>query len=234
MPTSIVQSAFTGDTVVSPPYTQAFSGAVTPGHLLVAAVQQNAAGDITWSFADSVNGSWNTDHRIRKYDAAPNRTVALGWCLNTGAGTPTVTATPSAGTANGFLTIFEINLSGSVSFLPSSYADPSVSNTHYASEDGISYPADAFVVVCGMSGASWTATAAGTNYTKIGPTQERVLTQYRISTDGVSGDRGTWTNTGTARAAVSVMAAFYLEAAPVTPAFTYPRVAPGVRFNAGL
>ena len=109
MPAAFVKSA--GNVNLDGTSVQAtFGSAVSAGSLLVAFVYWTEATG-TVSISDSVNGSWSAAIRTQALPAGVRRIVGFAF-ENTGAGTPTVTATVTGGPGTNLIAVVVAEFSG--------------------------------------------------------------------------------------------------------------------------
>lgn len=134
----------------------AYNGAVTPGNMLWCEV--SCADNQTISgVSDSVNGAWSS--AINVNNTPNNQRTALFYQENTGAGTPTVTATFSAEANFVHLTIMEE--SGVATTTPLDKVTSAIGTSNSASSGNVTPATDGQTLAGGMQAFGVTITATG-------------------------------------------------------------------------
>ena len=206
---------------------------VTAGSTLVAVYAQSTATVRTYTATSDIDGALAPIVSIH-----PLRGAGIFRQHNVSAGTHVVTVAPDTGTTVNYGWLFEVSgldvAASAITPTGNGVVATENANTHYCAPSGeLDTAVPAFVVAVGALNSAFSTLVAGSGYTAATYPGGNVFCQYKFTDAPITDDRGTWTHTGTARIATCTMAAFPV-AAPPPAAFTYPRVAPGVRFNAGL
>ena len=179
---------------------------VTAGNRLVVQMVQRASATRTYSVSDTVNGAWPAADVYYNNGQA----MAIFSFPNAAAGSTTVTVTASSSTNFSFF-LHEVSGTGSTTPTVDSNNDATNGNTHQGGSTGVSTSTGGIVFVAGALNSAATLTVAGSSpaYTNLNATPtNQILMQYRTYGSGLSGEVGTWTSTGTARAGDGVIAAY--------------------------
>ena len=182
---------------------------VAAGSTIIGLVLQLSSSNRTYTASSDLDGSLSLVVSTGTTQAATifEKRVAT-------AGTHVVTFTANTGTVNFYAQVVEVSgLHATDSTVTGSLIDAVDANTHYSASSGnIDFSGAGFVLAIGAlnSSSGVTSTTAGTGFTKLPGTYPgtNFFTQYKISTGAESDLRGEWTNAGTARGNVGVMAWF--------------------------
>lgn len=179
---------------------------VASGNSLLVWVVNNSSAIVTVSASSNLDGAFTS-----AIDYNPDRLAKILYKHNCTAGTHTVTASIPSGTVNFYAGVVEVSgLAVGGAPLTGSFVGAS-GTTHYCADTpGIDTTGPAFFLGCGGLNGTATTSVAGTSpaYTKLTSAQTFIFGQYHDAPSAVTGERGQWTHTGSARFATSVLVAF--------------------------
>ncbi len=180
--------------------------AVTAGNALVACIYQVGTTARTFVVSDSQGGTW-----VKRRDY----TLTVGgpeiWtCASHPGGSTTVTITHNSASGDFRASVAEFSGFGGVVSVAASdqNLDPGVVNTgHVCSAVGVSAATECLGIISAGSDSTWTLPVAVESWAAIGA-GTRAYAAYKIFSGGVTGERGLYSNTGTARAGRNSIALF--------------------------
>lgn len=197
-----------------PPGTAAvsFGSNITAGNSLLCFVAQAASGNRTYSVADNVGGTWV------KAVGVTNQTIgggALGveiyYCASSPGGSVTITVTQSSSLIAFNAAAAEFSGFGgtiTVDASDSKNENGVNSNNHDCSASGITSANPVLAVSSGCMSSTGTECNPGSGYTEVlnAFVGNRTLFQWQHFASGCTNEKAAWSNTGTARQGLSVMA----------------------------
>lgn len=185
---------------------------VAASSTLIVGISQSTSATRTYTVVDSVDGALTA---VQLYN--PNRGSHVYVLRGATAGAHTVTVTASGSSGFRIALIEWGGLDALATPVTDTFDDGIDATTHYASTSGITTTGGAAIVVVGTlnSATGVSGLDPGADYTEVslstsgtGAATLAHFVQYRDTGLAVTGERGEWTTTGTARRGASVIAAF--------------------------
>lgn len=178
----------------------------TAGNALIVCLGQSGSAIRTYTVSDDVEG---TTGWVQIIYANPSRAAGIWAKQSAPSGITTITVTASASTTFTASAMEWSGFAGTVTSLATdSLLEGATSTTHTCSAGGLTDASSLLAVTTGCLTAASTECAAGSGYTETpaGQANATALKQWQIFTSGCTSEVGTWTNTGTARIAMSAIA----------------------------
>lgn len=205
---AVVQSKLSAE-VTGTTGTLAFNSAVTAGNTIVVCVIQGAQAVRTYTATDDIITP--TAYTVIAHEAGPiDARVAMLWTGNHPGGTTTVSVTQSSSAQSYYFSIFEISNATSVlDFGQNTDNDTADGNAYSSPSPGLTN-AEALTAVAVVNGYyASTSYAAPSGFTRCtGESFTWAASAAGYFASGVSSERGTFVQTGTARATTGILALF--------------------------
>lgn len=197
----VQQSGATQDVSGSTTFQRSLTG-VAANSLLVLVVTNRDSDDIPVSAAGSLNATG--------WEVLSNPGAAIIYRIGSASGNETVTVTLNRESQAAIVAnLVEFSAAGTVTLHDSDITQDNASGTSHPQGSVDITPAGLIVGTSATTGGDSSGYSAATNYTKLSDGGGfRIISQYRITTDPLTGETGTWSSGGDSFASQGVMASF--------------------------
>jgi hypothetical protein len=184
-----------------------FTSTIAAGSTLVVVLSQAVVAARTYTVSDNIHG---TDGWTKAIGVTSGATDQIWYRGNHSGGTVTITVTHGQSSPLFITAAAELSGYGSAVTVEAtdSLTEGVGATSHTCSASGVSSSNECFAFCVGHFGSGATECNPGTGYTEITPgyAQGQFLFQRRHFSSGCTNEVGAWTNTGSARAGISVIA----------------------------